>query len=83
MKDLRIVFINHRQLNKRLRSLRGKVLQGKEEFHARLDKMHRSLRNNLQYLKQQQIAEALDEAHIFQMNRTGFHPHLLLSDPNE
>ncbi len=76
MKDLRIVFINHQRLDKKLRSLRCK-----EELHARLDKMHSSLQHSLEYSKQQQMAGTMEEAQIFQMEKAGFHPHLLVSDP--
>lgn len=80
MQKLKIVFVNHQKLERKLRRLTGGVLQGKEELHARLADMHRSLSHNLQKWKQYQITEAVEEALVFKLNNNGYHPHLLVAD---
>lgn len=80
MQKLKIVFVNHRKLERKLRRLKGDMLQGKEELQVRLGEMHRSLSLNLQKWKQHRIAGAVEDTLVFKLNNNGYHPHLLVSD---
>ena len=80
MQKLKIIFVNHRKLEKKLRRLKGDMMQGKEELQIRLGKMHRSLSHSLQKWKQHRIAEEVEDALVFKLSNNGYHSHLLVSD---
>lgn len=79
MQKLKIVFVNHRKLERKLCRLRGNMLQGKEELESRLGEMHNSLSHSLQKWKQCRMAEAVEGALVFKLSNNGYHPHLLAS----
>jgi len=80
MQKLKIVFVNHQKLERKLRRLKGDMLQGKEELQARIGEMHHSLNHCLQQWKQCQAIGAIEDALIFPIKQTGYRPRLLLSD---
>lgn len=80
MQHLKIVFVNHLKMEKKLRRLKGDMLQGRKELHVRIGEMHRSLSRSLQKWRQHRIAEAVGEALVFELDINGYHPHLLVSD---